>query len=220
MRNWLKCHLYFFIFLLLLYPKQFHTMAVKNYIFFMLSCILNFKKRNDCITIYLYFCYKYLRTQTVKFISREFYSHVWFLVRSWVKSARSWSWSWCPACWTERWTATCCQGRQRHLWILRSHWSLAWRRGPSTTGYRFPSGIAKPPVKTSSGKRSPPANNALRRPLALSSPARWPSPTRPLDTFPLLSRLHMNCSRTQLYIFISSSQTCGINGLHRHSVSV
>lgn len=107
-----------------------------------------------------------------------FFSHaglLWFLGRSWAKSARSWSWSWCPACWTERWTATCCRARRGHLWILRSRWSLAWRRGPSTTGYRFPSGTAKPPVKTSSGKLSPPANSALWRPPP-HQPASRPGP--------------------------------------------
>ncbi|KAG7227073.1 hypothetical protein INR49_022420 [Caranx melampygus] len=61
---------------------------------------------------------------------------------------------------------------KRHLWILRSRWSLVWRRGPSTTGYHCLSATAKPPVKTSSGKLSPPANRAPNLPaLPPSLPA-------------------------------------------------
>lgn len=82
----------------------------------------------------------------------------------------------------ELWTPTCCRGK-RHLWILRSRWSLVWRRGLSTTGYHCLSVTAKPPVKTSSGKLSPPANRARNQPALL-----------------LPSQLHMNCSRPQLYI--------------------
>lgn len=85
----------------------------------------------------------------------------------------------------ELWTPTCCQGK-RHLWISRSRWSLVWRRGLSTTDYHFPSVTAKPPVKTSSGKLSPPANSAQNHPA--------------LPALLLPSQLHMNCSRTQLYI--------------------
>lgn len=90
-------------------------------------------------------------------------SSLLLLVRSWAKSERSWFWSWCRACWTELWTPTCCRGK-RHLWILRSRWSPVWRRGLSTTGYRCLSVTAKHPVKTSSGKLSPPANSAEQAP--------------------------------------------------------
>ncbi len=105
-----------------------------------------------------------------------------FFVRSWARNAKSWSWSWCPACWMELWTPTCCRGKWR-LWILRSRWSLVWRRGLSTTGYHCPSVIAKRPVKTSSGKLSPPANSAQNHLTRL-----------------LPSLIHTNCSRPQLYI--------------------
>lgn len=135
---------------------------------------------------------------------------IWFLFRSWAKSVRSWSWSWCPACWTELWTPTCCRGKL-HLWILRSRWSPVWRSGLSTTGYHCLSATAKPPVKTSSGKLSPPANSAPKKPPGSACLYCYFSPCQ----------LHMNCSRPQLYIYIIyTCQTCSIDGLHWHSVTV
>lgn len=130
----------------------------------------------------------------------------WFWVRSWAKSGRSWSWSWCRACWTELWTPTCCPGK-RCLWIWRSRWSPVLRRGLSTTGYRCLSATAKPPVKTSSGKRSHPANSALNHPAL------------PPHCTPSLPAPHELCYSSAVHI-IYTCQTCSIDGLHWDSASV
>lgn len=90
----------------------------------------------------------------------------------------------------ELWTPTCCLAKQL-LWTLRSRWSPAWRRGPSTTGYLCLSVTAKRPVKTSSGKRSPRVNRAQKPPGSVPPFFFFFSPA---------PQLNMNCSRSQLYI--------------------
>ena len=145
-------------------------------------------------------------------------------LRSWVQSVSSWFWSWYQACWTVHQIPTCCQGTGLPL-TWRSPWSLAWRRGLSTTGYHSSHReTAKPLVKTSSGKPSPLANSGRDAQLSylptylptyVVLPGWCSAPNPTCET----QRESMNCGRPQLYISCTLVWASNLNGPHWHSLS-